>query len=124
MASISARNIKKMLIFFRFKMDANPTSEDSITFTRHLQELPSRNSSSTISLFNTCIFDVDYNVLKRHLENHQMQQSMLDKCLLARIPNLAKLNPTRSGGGALKAPPPSDFLLSRIEFWSCIIVRW
>ena len=28
--------------------------------------------------------------------------------------NKTIFNPIRSGGGALKAPPPSDFLLSRI----------
>ena len=63
-------------------MDANLTSEDSTSVTPLPQELPSMNSSSFISLFNTCIFNADYNVFKGHLENHQMQQSMLDKCLL------------------------------------------
>ena len=63
-------------------MDVNLTSGVSTIFPSLPQELPSIKSSSTISLFNTCLFDIDYNVLKEHLENHQMQQSMLDKCLL------------------------------------------
>ena len=61
-------------------MSMEPTMETIQTIT---EDATPGNSISTTSLSVTCLFDADYNDLKEHLKNNQVQQRMLDVYLLS-----------------------------------------
>ena len=60
-------------------MSINPTADSNIPLS---EEMMDKSSTSTISLFKDSVYSDATNAFREHLEEEQVQQSILDRCLM------------------------------------------
>ena len=64
------------------KMSIKPKDQSSIV---HPEELPDEIGTSTLSFFEDNVFNAAHNKLKEHLDNKQVQHTMLNSCLMTAL---------------------------------------
>ena len=64
------------------KMSIKPKNQSSIVLP---EELPDEIGTSTLSFFENSVFNAAHNKLKEHLDNKQVQHTMLNSCLMTAL---------------------------------------
>ena len=63
-------------------MSIKPQNQSSIV---HPEELPDEIGTSTLSFFEDSVYNAEHNKLKEHLDNKQVQHTMLNSCLMTAL---------------------------------------
>ena len=64
------------------KMSIKPKDQSSIVLP---EEMPDESGTSTLSCFEDSVFNAAHNKLKEHLDNKQVQHTMLNSCLMTAL---------------------------------------